>query len=328
MRVSIVIPAYNAGKTMGACVAACLNQSHAPVEVIVVDDGSRDDTPGIAEGAGARCIRQENAGPAAARNRGAQEAAGEIVAFTDSDCIPQSDWIAQLVAGFRDEGVWAVGGTYGIANPHKRLARVIHAEIVARHARFAEEVDFLGSFNVAYQRERFFDVGGFDTTFTMASGEDNDLAYRLHDAGGTLVFNPNAVVAHYHPEHLGPYLRTQMRHGYWRMKLYAKHRGRARTGDRYAGIAELLGVPYVLGMLVLLVPVAALTIVWGEFWAVSAYALLWIPLLTGYTLRAMRLPGVKLSERLFYMDMAFLRDIARGVGMLRGAWRFLLRRQP
>jgi glycosyltransferase involved in cell wall biosynthesis len=326
MRVSIVIPACNAAATIGACVQACLAQTHAPAEVIVVDDGSTDATAALAERAGARCIRQQNAGPAAARNRGANEAVGELVAFTDSDCIPRPDWLAALLTGFAHDGVWAVGGTYGIANPHSRLARVVHAEIMARHARFAEEVDFLGSFNVAYRRERFLDVGGFDTGFTQASGEDNDLAYRLQDAGGVLRFARDAVVAHYHPEHLGRYLRTQARHGYWRMKLYAKHRGRARTGDRYAGIGELLGVPWSLALVGLL-PGAMVSVALGPVWVGAVYAALWIPLLAGYTLRALRLPAVSAKDRLCYMDMAFLRDIARGAGMLRGVCHFAARGQ-
>lgn len=327
MRASVVIPAYNAAATLSACVEACLAQTHVPVEVIVVDDGSTDATAAIAERAGARCIRQKNAGPAAARNRGAKEAVGEIVVFTDSDCIPQGEWLERLLAGFSRETVWAVGGTYAIANPASRLARVIHAEILARHARFGEEVDFLGSFNVAYRRERFFDVGGFDTTFIMASGEDNDLAYRLQDAGGILAFSRGAAVAHVHPERLGRYLRTQARHGYWRMKLYAKHRGRARSGDRYAGIGELLGVPWSLGLCMLL-PGAGVGALLGVFWAPAAYAVLWAPLLAGYAARASRLPGVSLAERLFYMPLAFPRDLARGAGMLRGLWHFTIRGMP
>ena len=113
-------------------------------------------------------------------------------------------------------------------------------------------MDFLGSFNVAYRKAAFEAVGGFDASFPCASGEDNDLAYRLQDVGGRLRFTREAVVAHHHPTRLWPYLRTQARHGYWRMKLYAKHIGRARRGDQYAGMADLAAPPLALLVVALL----------------------------------------------------------------------------
>jgi len=242
MHVSIIIPAYNAEATLGECLAACVAQTHPHTDVIVVDDGSTDTTPTIAKNYPVEYIHQENGGPAAARNRGAQAAKGEIIVFTDSDCIAEPDWIEKLLAGFTSDDVVAVGGTYGIANDSSLLARMIHEEIKNRHQQFHEEVDFLGSFNVAYRKNAFDAVGGFDESFRMASGEDNDLAYRLHDRDGHLHFVADALVAHYHPTRLWPYLRTQFYHGFWRMKLYAKHPNRS-GGDQYAGIAEFAGPP-------------------------------------------------------------------------------------
>ena len=141
---------------------------------------------------------------------------------------------------------------------------MVHEEIAVRHGQFGAEVDFLGSFNVAYRKEAFDAAGGFDDSFTRASGEDNDLAYRLRGAGNVLRFAKDAVVAHYHPECLWPYLRTQARHGYWRMKLYAKHPGRARSGDQYAGPADLAGPPLSL-VLLGMAPVTASTAFWPEY---------------------------------------------------------------
>ncbi|MBI2467114.1 MAG: glycosyltransferase family 2 protein [Candidatus Rokubacteria bacterium] len=88
---SVVIPAYDAEATLPACLAALARQSLAPerFEVIVVDDGSTDATAQVAERAGVRVVRlPANAGPAAARNRGAQAARGEVLVFTDADCEP------------------------------------------------------------------------------------------------------------------------------------------------------------------------------------------------------------------------------------------------
>jgi len=85
-------------------------------------------------------------------------------------------------------------------------------------------------------------VAGFDESFPTASAEDNDLSYRLHDAGFRIRFVPEAIVAHHHPSSLGRYLREQERHGYWRVVLYALHPGRLK-GDQYAGWADLAAPP-------------------------------------------------------------------------------------
>jgi glycosyltransferase involved in cell wall biosynthesis len=330
MKVSIVIAAYNAEATLRECLDACAIQTHPAHEVIVVDDGSTDATRTVFEqfkampGSGnALLLDQSNAGPAAARNRGAAAATGDILAFTDSDCIPAPGWLAQLLAGFVDDSIAGVGGTYGIANPHSLLARMIHEEIVMRHERMGADVDFLGSFNVAYRKSFFDTVGGFDESFRAASGEDNDLAYRIQDHGGQLRFTRHAVVAHYHPQRLGPYLRTQCRHGYWRVKLYTKHAGRAR-GDRYAGLGDLMA-PNVAFTLLMLSIFTLINPHEGLLFSMSA-------LFTAATflvyLALQVWKGVPMSRRiglltlLAFPALLFLRDIARELGVFRGVWDF------
>ena len=325
MRASIIIPAFNAEGTLARCLSACMAQDFPDFEVLVVDDGSTDATGGIvAEFPSVRLIRQANQGPAAARNHGAREATGDVLVFTDSDCVPCPDWLSRLLAGF-DASVAAIGGTYACANPASRLARVIQAEIGRRHAQFGDGVDFLGSFNVAYRAEAFRAAGGFDESYRQASGEDNDLAYRLQDAGGTLCFTTAAVVAHYHPERLIGYLRTQARHGYWRVKLYREHPGWAK-GDQYAGWPDLLAPP--LGLLLLCVAPAVLclqmigwyapAVACGFFGLVAAYVALHLPI----TWRLRR--DLSPADLLYFCGMASLRDLARALGLVRGVWRFAI----
>ena len=341
-RATIVVPAYNAEATLERCLHACLHQTCPNIEVVVVDDGADDATPRIAKTFPVHYIRQENRGPAAARNRGAREARGDFVAFTDADCIPRPDWIEQLLAGFEEEIV-AVGGTYGIANPENMLARMIHEEIADRHASFQAqarrtsaprhagtsplcEVDFLGSFNVMYRRQAFEAVGGFDESFPHASAEDNDLSYRLIDAGGRLRFNPRAIVNHYHPTRLIPYLRAQTRHGYWRVRLYVKHPNRAKKGDRYAGLTDLLAPAMALLAVVVALCAEAGRLFWSratvppavEILIILAYVLL-------VALRVIRLAfRTGNREMLLFWPVVILRDPARGVGMLAGIARFIL----
>lgn len=323
MRVSVIIPAYNGEKTLGACLDACLAQMKDDVEILVVDDGSTDGTAAVVKARpGIGYHFQPNAGPATARNTGAHLTSGDYVVYTDTDCIPAPDWLDELLAGFTP-GVVAVGGTYAAANPDSRLARVIQAEIATRHATFGETVDFLGSFNVAYDRKAFEAVGGFNETYRQASGEDNDLAYRLLDTGGKLRFTARAVVAHHHPERLMPYLRTQARHGYWRVRLYREHPARA-TGDQYAGWPDLLAPPLGLALPGLLAGLAAAGIMLDQPGFVSLAGL---GLLAGYF--ALHLPlALRLRSRLakgdllYFLFVASLRDLARGAGLVQGFWAF------
>ena len=321
--VSIVVPAHNAATTLESCITACLHQTYLKKELIVVDDGSTDATARIAESFPVRFVRQERKGPAAARNAGALHAQGAYLAYTDSDCIPRPDWIERLMAGFAD-GVVAVGGTYGIANPQSLLARLIHEEIMVRHDRFGDEVDFLGSFNVAYRKSAFEEAGRFDEDFTAASGEDNDLAYRLADAGGRLRFVRNAVVDHHHPHRLVPYLRSQMRHGYWRMRMYAKHPQRS-GGDRYAGLADLLA-PAVAGLVAVLLALGvASAFPKGVMLATLLLCALLVAMRVSMPWRMTRRSGD--PRMLLFAPVMLLRDGARAAGMIRGIWTFLILRR-
>jgi len=325
MRVAIVIPAYNAVRTIGVCLEACLKQTHPVADIVVVDDGSSDETAVIAEGyERVRVIQQANAGPAAARNRGAAATDGDLIAFTDSDCVPHADWIARLVAGFVDENTGGVGGTYGIANPDVALARMIHDEIQMRHERFGSEVDFLGSFNVAYRRTVFEAVGGFDASFTAASAEDNDLAYRILDAGFRLRFADDAIVAHHHPERWWPYLRTQAKHGYWRMRLYWKHTSRVR-GDQYASRLELSAPPATLLFTVMLLLAVADTFVrLGRLslvlvWCVVAVLFSLVLLVNAPRFgRMVRRAGWRLGFE--YLVLCYVRDLGRALGVVAGVF--------
>ena len=325
MTFSVVIPAYNAESKLGECLKACLMQRGFAPEVIVVDDGSTDDTARIAGTFPVHYIAGEHRGPAAARNLGARSAKGDIIVFTDADCVPESDWLERLAVKF-EEGVVAVGGTYAIANPDSRLARMIQGEIAMRHSGFGDEVDFLGSYNLAVRREAFESVGGFDETYTMASGEDNDLSYRLGETGGKLRFAKDARVAHYHPTRLGRYLKTQLWHGFWRVKLYADHRKRLKKGDRYAGRGDLLapGLILMLGfMFVCALPVMSLSRDIRAGWAAALVGVfaLYLMCRARQGVWALRLARQHHDLRMIsFMDMVLLRDVARGIGMILGIW--------
>jgi len=242
--VSVVIPAYNCQKTIAKTIETALQQDFPGLEVIVVDDGSTDKTPDVIRSfKNARYVFQPNAGPASARNRGAKESQGETIFFTDSDCVPHRNWISTSMKGFGDPSVAVVAGSYGIFNQESLLARCIHQEIVFRHHRFMpKHPKSFGSYNFGIRKEVFEKVGGFDTTYRYASGEDNDLAYRLLKAGCRILFEPKSLVDHIHTSSVKKYLHEQYRHGYWRVKMYQHHPDMMK-GDDYTFWKDVIEPP-------------------------------------------------------------------------------------
>ena len=319
--VSVVIPAYNAARTIAPCVQACLAQDYPGVEVIVVDDGSTDDTASIVRRYPVRYLRQENAGPASARNRGWRAATGEIVCFTDSDCVPALDWVSRLVEEYAPDEIAGVGGTYDIANEDNLLAACIHEEIGQRHLEMPRYVNYLGSFNLSYRRTVLEEVNGFDESYLRASGEDNDLAYRVMKHGYKLVFTRNAKVAHYHPDNSWRYLKQQFWHGYWRMKLYHQHPDMAR-GDVYGGLLDFVQPPLCVGTLAL----TPLAVIWPALWMlVGLLVLLDLGLQVPNTVRIVGRTGKR--ELWALAAVTGLRGYARGLGMVKGVWDFFVRRR-
>lgn len=231
--VSIVIPAFNAEKTVYRTVEACLAQSYAAenIEIIVVDDGSTDRTKAVLAKYPVKYLYQPNGGPAKARNLGWRAASGGIVFFTDADCVPEQDWIAKLLPLFDSDKVGAAGGTYDICNPENITALSIHYEIQYRHSRLPEYVRYLGSFNLAVRKSALETVGGFDESFRVACGEDADLSYRLTDQGYLLRFCRKCGVGHYFPGSFVKFLIQQFWRGFWIMKLFFRHRGKVGKDD-------------------------------------------------------------------------------------------------
>ena len=319
MEVSVVIPAYNASHTIRQAVRRSLDQAESglKIEVIVVDDGSTDDTAQIAESAGATVIRQDNKGPASARNRGWTSARGRIVCFTDADCIPARDWVINLLTGFSDWQVGAMAGSYDIANEGSWLARWVHREIIERHSRMPSSIRAFGSYNVAIPKYVLKATGGFDARYLKASSEDNDLSYRILKKGWLIAFLPQARVAHHHPERIGGYLKEQFRHGFWRAKLYRDHQDML-SGDDYTRLKDRFEPVLVLGILGLAGPVLL---------GMTALALPLVGLLVAYLCLHLIWPlrwwfKEGKAEALPYAGVTFLRGLARTAGLGFGILRF------
>ncbi|MCI4624572.1 MAG: glycosyltransferase [Candidatus Magnetoovum sp. WYHC-5] len=225
MKASVIIPAYNAQKTIGMCLDALMKQTYTDYEVIVIDDGSSDNTASIVNAYPVRYVRQENSGPACARNRGVSLSSGEVILFTDSDCIPSQNWISEMVSVFEaDPEVVAIKGVYK-TNQSQLIARFAQAEFEERYdiCQKSKTISMVDTYSAAYKKDIFTTAGGFDESFPTANNEDTELSYKMSSKGYKMVFNPKVVVYHLgHPSSVWDYMRKKFWRGYWRMVVYKR----------------------------------------------------------------------------------------------------------
>lgn len=231
--VTVVIPVRNRPRQLQACLAALerLDYPRDRLEVLVVDDASTDETP---ERAAAWCGRLPlrvirmpfRVGAAECRNQGAAAAQGEIVAFTDSDCLPHPRWLRELVVEFVRPSVAAVGGAVLPADEQSWLDRyeavqspLTHGPVPAR-VRPRGAVPYLATANVLMRRRVLLELGGFAR---IHPGEDVDLIWRLCEQGWRVLYRPNGVVYHDHRDRLWPFLHRRAAYATSEVVLVERH---------------------------------------------------------------------------------------------------------
>jgi len=319
--ISVVIPAYNSEKTVSSTIkGVLLQEKDKPMEVIVVDDGSTDKTAArVTSFPNVRYLYQENAGPASARNRGAKEAKGDIIFFTDSDCIPHSDWIEKSIVHFNRAEVGVVSGTYDLIEGSNLLATCIHQEIMYRHQRrMPIYPNSFGSFNFSVRRKIFQEVGGFNEQYRSASGEDNDLSYKILKAGYKIYFERDSRVQHHHAAQLQKYLREQFNHGFWRVKMYLDHPDMLK-GDDYTFWKDIVEPPLALGIIASGILISFYQSIFPLF-IILSFLLSVIEILFGFLCARNFFLGF------FWASVMFLRAFARAFGFVRGSLYFLIKK--
>jgi hypothetical protein len=200
MRISVVIPVFNGGPDLEKCLAAISEYTVPVFECIIVDDASTDDMVNpAARRYGARVIRlDQQCGPAKARNRGVNEASGDIIFFTDADVLLHPDAIAQAVSAFQsDPGLDAVIGSYDDQPGHtsfiSQYRNLFHHWV---HQTSAFEATTFWTGCGAIRRDVFLKMGGFSPDYPRPCIEDIELGVRLHGAGHRIHLLKNMLGKH------------------------------------------------------------------------------------------------------------------------------------
>jgi glycosyltransferase involved in cell wall biosynthesis len=214
--VSVIVPVYNEPERLRGCLRALQEQTYASdrFEVIVVDNGSRDDVRGVvAEFPGFRLEREDRPGSYAARNKGIEASKGEILAFTDSDCLPNPDWLEAGVRALADApGCGAVGGAIRMFAPDpERLSPFdLHDLVWGMPQRvYVKRYGLAATGNLFARRFAFDRVGPFDPTFRSCG--DCEWSFRLTAAGIGLGYAGDACVRHPTRSSLAAFVRRRRR---------------------------------------------------------------------------------------------------------------------
>lgn len=237
---SVIVCTRNGSRTLDQCLTSLENLRYPSFEILVVDDGSSDTTREIILAhTKTRYLFQEPSGLSIARNLGADHAMGEILAYTDDDCVADQDWLTYLALAFRDPAIAAAGGP-NIPPPAENFSQacVIAAPGGPAHVLLTDTTaEHLPGCNLAVRKSAFTEVGGFLPKY-HAAGDDVDFCWRLVERGFVIGFHPGAMVWHYRRFSIRAYFKQQIGYGNAEGLLLAQHSHRFGHfgGARWRGI--------------------------------------------------------------------------------------------
>lgn len=217
---SVIIPTYRRPEQLKAVLHSVLRLDYSAIrfEVIVVDDGSEMPPDQIVDGfrkcLDIKLLKQEHAGPAAARNRGAASARNEFVAFTDDDCTVSADWLQKLESRFAESSECGVGGRILNGLPDNKCStssQLLMEYLYSYYNANPSAARFCTSNNLAFPAELFHKIGGFDFSFQTA--EDREFCDRWVQSGYRLIYAPDVLVYHYHELTIRTFLKQHFNYG-------------------------------------------------------------------------------------------------------------------
>ncbi|MCK9595150.1 MAG: glycosyltransferase [Candidatus Omnitrophica bacterium] len=227
----VIIPVYNDKDNFKICLAALCAQTYPrdKFEIMIIDDGSTD---GLGEwlesyrkpaGLDIKYFYQKNKGPSSARNLGIKYSRGDILAFIDSDCVPQKDWLEEVLRGYASDNVAGAGGVIEALPTGSKVSRYCAYVKMNRTPKIDPGgIAYLITGNASFRRDCLIAAGGFDERFDFPGGEEPDLCYRLKQKGYIFQFNHKAVVYNAHKQNLSEFTRTYFNYGKGQSFLMAR----------------------------------------------------------------------------------------------------------
>ncbi|MFH1397305.1 MAG: glycosyltransferase [Candidatus Omnitrophota bacterium] len=215
IKVSLYIPCFNAENYIKECLESIFMQSYPLDEVLIIDDGSTDNTVSICSRFPVKIINHEkNRGLAVVRNTAFRAARNEFVASLDADCKARPDWLERLMKHFSDQNIIGVGGKL-IEKYNLRMAdkwRAVHMS-QSWGDQIIENPGYLAGNNIVYRRSAIFQVGLYNETY-VRNYEDIDISKRLMSNGLKIIYSPDACVEHLRRDTIGNALKTYWHWGF------------------------------------------------------------------------------------------------------------------
>ena len=274
--VSVIVPVYNGESTIAEglrCISK-LNYPKEKLEVIVVDDGSKDATVTVVNEHPVKLIQKEHGGYPSTMNAGARVAKGEIVVIVDADIYLEQEWLALIVAEFNDPKVGIVSGYIATKPTAGFWAKVVGYESEDRYDRMTSGyVDFITSASTAYRQAVFEQVSFFNEK--LRRGSDEDLAQRALRAGWKIILQKDAVCYHEWVPSLGRYFKNQVFNMVYQIKNFLWNPELLRGKEQHP---VSLYIPLILAFLLVLTPLwFVLGVAWLALLAFLCLVLYHIP---------------------------------------------------
>jgi glycosyltransferase involved in cell wall biosynthesis len=338
MRISVVIPIFNAENTLERCLNSIIEQSHKPYEIILVDNNSMDKSYSIAEkfkhsNQKTKIIlsKEQKKGPSAARNKGINLARGDIVAFTDSDCIAHTDWLKNIIKEYNKENIAAVAGNIKGFKPEGNVQKFLSLFTLRGYPERGEFRKFniiSGGFptaNFSAKLNVLRELKGFDENMKIYT-EDFDLCARLYGSGYLIIYTPDALIYHIHRNSIKGLIKQSFGFGWGHAILLKKHFKKMLIFEfpKYTITSNKFPFDLWINLVTVDKKVLFLTVLGIIYWPLFLLLLFYIIYLERDINKRSKKEGLStgLVNRIVMLCLLFIKSIALTAGRIFGSFKY------